>query len=80
MPSYVLLHRHDPLECPVVFAAWKGFDSPLRRRPVASSCGSGDHRLWWTVEALDPAAALGHLPPYVAARTEATEVREVIVP
>ena len=76
----MLSHRHDPGECRVVFAAWKGFDSPLRGRETTGSCDRGGHALWWTVEAADADAALGHLPPYVAARTEASEVSAVRVP
>jgi hypothetical protein len=33
--------------------------------------------LWWTVEATDRVGALTQLPPYVAERTVADEVREV---
>jgi hypothetical protein len=33
--------------------------------------------MWWTVEAVDSAAALSQLPPYVAERTVTDEVREV---
>jgi hypothetical protein len=36
--------------------------------------------MWWTVEALDRMAALAQLPPYVATRTVADEVREVRIP
>jgi hypothetical protein len=32
--------------------------------------------MWWTVEAADSVAALTQLPPYVAERTVADEVRE----
>ena len=31
VPRYLLQHRHEPHECGVVFAAFKGHDSPLRR-------------------------------------------------
>ena len=80
MPIYQLYHRHAAEECPVAFAAWKGFNSPLRWQPVLSSCTTGGHQLWWTVEASDPAAALALLPAYVAARTEVAEVGEIPVP
>ncbi len=66
----MLSHRHAPEECRVAFAAWKGFESPLRGRETIGSCRHGGHALWWTVEAPDEAAALAQLPPYVAARTE----------
>ena len=36
--------------------------------------------MWWTVKALDRSAALAQLPPYVATRTFADEVREVQIP
>jgi hypothetical protein len=80
MPHYYLHHRHDPEECAAAFAAWRGFDSPLRRRPVATTCLSGGHRLFWRVEAADRSAASSLLPPFVAARTEIVEVRDVEVP
>jgi hypothetical protein len=41
MAIFLLEHRHEAAECAVVFAAWKGFDSPLRRQPVLCSCRSG---------------------------------------
>ncbi len=77
---YLLLHRHAAAECPVVFAAWKGFRSPLRHHIAQSSCLTGGHYLWWTVEASDQASASALLPDYVAARTEVIEAREVLVP
>jgi hypothetical protein len=36
--------------------------------------------MWWTVEAADGSAALAQLPPFVATRTVADEVREVRIP
>jgi hypothetical protein len=36
--------------------------------------------MWWTVEARDHIDALAQLPPYVATRTVADEVREVQIP
>ena len=36
--------------------------------------------MWWMVEACDCTAALAQLPPYVATRTFAHEVREVRIP
>jgi hypothetical protein len=41
---------------------------------------SGGHRVWWTVEAPDTAAALAQLPAFVAKRTVVDEVREVPIP
>jgi hypothetical protein len=80
MPRYVLYHRHEPHECGVVFASFKGHKSPLRRKPTLASCRSGEHALWWTVEAVSEDEALGLLPYYVAERTTATSVREVDIP
>ena len=77
---FVLSHRHEPGECRSAFAAWKGFDSPLRGRPTIVSCFGGGHRAWWQVEASDPEGALAQLPPFVAERTVAEPVREVHVP
>jgi len=80
MPYFLLHHRHQPHECPIVFAAWKGFDSPLRYRPVPSSCLVGGHDLWWQVQATDRSEALALLPRFVAARTNPIQIREVQIP
>ncbi len=80
VPVFILSHRHEAQECSVAFAAWKGFDSSLRHANALGSCASGGHRLWWTVEARDEREALGHLPPFVAERTEVAEVGEVPIP
>jgi hypothetical protein len=76
----MLSHRHDPAECRVVFAAWRGFESPLRHLPTLASCAEGGHAMWWTVDAEHAEGALSQLPPYVAERTEATKVSEVQIP
>lgn len=80
MPFFLLHHRHLPRECGAAFAAWKGFPSSLRHRPAASTCLMGGHAIWWRVEAADAPTARALLPPYVAARTLITEVREVRIP
>jgi hypothetical protein len=80
MVKYVLHHRHEAPECGVVFASFKGHESPLRHRPTLASCMSGDHAIWWTVEAASEQEALGLLPFYVAERTVATRVSEVRIP
>ena len=80
MATYLLCHRHGPAECRVAFAAWKGFESPLRAQGVLSSCRNGHHALWWTVKAAHAEAALALLPPYVARRTDAVEVANVPIP
>jgi len=80
MSRFLLHHSHDPSECAVVFAAWRGFASPLRGRAALGSCFFGDHQLWWQVEANSERDALDHLPWYVAERTTAIRVREVAIP
>ena len=62
MPSFLLHHSHDAHECAAAFAAWQGFDSPLRHRRAPSTCLAGGHALWWRVEASDRRAALELLP------------------
>ena len=80
MGTFVLSHRHRPQECRIAIAAWRGFDSPLRGGDPLGSCISGGHGMWWIVQASDGQAALAQLPPYVAERTIAEEVREVPLP
>ena len=80
MSRYLLHHHHEPHECGVVFASFKGHESPLRRRPTYASCRSGGHAIWWTVEAPTEEDALRLLPFYVAERTTATRVCEVEIP
>jgi hypothetical protein len=80
MATFLLCHTHQAGECRFAYAAWKGFDSPLRHRPALGTCANGGHRLWWRVEAHDSGAALAQLPGFVADRTEAVEVGEVPIP
>ena len=80
MSRFLLHNRHEPSECGVTYAAFKGHASPLRRRQTASSCRSGGHEIWWLVDAEDAAAALALLPSYVAARCTVTPVRDVLIP
>ncbi len=80
MPRYLLHHNHEPFECGAAFAAWKGFDSPLRGAAAVSSCLEGGHAIWWDVEATDIPAALELLPPYVADRTTVAPVSDVSIP
>jgi hypothetical protein len=83
MSRYLLHHRHQPHECGVVFAAFKGHDSPLRRQLTLASCaanGHAVHAIWWTVDAATAEDALRLLPFYVAERTTATRVTEVDIP
>jgi hypothetical protein len=80
MPRYVLHHRHESDECGVVFASFKGQNSPLRHQATLASCRSGGHAIWWTVEAASEAEALALLPFYVAERTTAASVSAVDIP
>jgi hypothetical protein len=80
MFCYVLEHHHEPRECGVVFASFKGHPSPLRHRTTLASCRSGGHAIWWTVEADSEDDALALLPSYVAARTTVARVSEVEIP
>jgi hypothetical protein len=80
MALYLLQHRHQATECATAFAAWKGFDSPLRETAAWCSCLTGGHQLWFMVEASDDTTALGQLPRYLAVRTEAVRVAEVSIP
>lgn len=80
MGRYLLQHRHTSDECGVVFASFKGHESPLRHRETLASCRSGGHAIWWTVDAESEQNALRLLPPYVAERTTVTSVSEVQIP
>jgi hypothetical protein len=80
MAHYLLHHHHEPHECGVVFASFRGHESRLRHRPTLASCRSGGHAIWWTVESATAKDALQLLPPYVAKRTTATSVSEVDIP
>jgi hypothetical protein len=77
---YILQHRHEAHECGVVFASFRGHNSPLRRQSALASCRSGGHTVWWTVEAASEAEALALLPFYVAERTTAASVSAVEIP
>ncbi len=80
MSPYLLHHRHEPDECGVVFASFKGHESPLRHHVTLASCRSGGHEIWWTVEAVSEEDLLSLLPFYVAERTTVTHVTEVRIP
>jgi hypothetical protein len=80
VPRYLLHHRHEAHECGVVYIAFKGHHSPLRRQATVSSCRSGRHEIWWTVDATSERAALALLPSYIAQRTTAAEVSDVQIP
>jgi hypothetical protein len=80
MATFVLKHCHAPQECRTAYAAWSGFDSPLRQQPTLASCAGGGHEIYWAVSATDERAALAQLPDWLAERTQATEVRKVPIP
>ncbi|HET6617754.1 MAG TPA: hypothetical protein VFH69_08095 [Gemmatimonadota bacterium] len=80
MNRYLLYHRHTPDECGVVFASFKGHESPLRHRETLASCRSGGHEIWWTVDAESERGALELLPSYVARGSTITHVSEVRIP
>ena len=77
---YLLHHRHGAEECGVAFASFKGLRSPLRHKATVASCRSGEHAIWWLVDAASPEEALALLPFFVAERSTAVEVREVTIP
>ena len=80
MTRYLLHHRHTPDECGVVFASFKGHQSPLRHRATLASCRSGDHEIWWTVDAESEQDARRRLPFFVSPRTTTKHVSEVRIP
>jgi hypothetical protein len=80
MSRYLLQHRHEPQKCGVVFASFKGHESPLRHQATLGSCRSGGHAIWWTVEADSEEDALRLLPSYVAKRTTVARVSKVEIP
>jgi hypothetical protein len=86
--TFFLIHRHTPAECSISYAAWNGFDSPLRGRTVQSTCARhevGDparglgHEVFLSDRARDADSAMAQLPPYVRERTRAREVTEVMI-
>jgi hypothetical protein len=80
MTRYLIHHRHAAHECGVAFASFRGHESSLRHRAALSSCVSGGHAIWWTVDAATEADALALLPFFVAERATATAVTEVAIP
>ena len=80
MPRYMVHHRHEPRECGIAFAAFKGHESPLRHRAALASCLAGGHAIWWAVEAAGEDDALRQLPFFVAQRSTIAQVSEVVIP
>ena len=80
MSRYLLHHRHEPLECGVVFASFKGHESPLRRRADARLVQLRRSRDLVDGRGRAEQDALALLPFYVAERTTAIQVSEVQIP
>ena len=80
MSRYLLHHRHAPHECGIVFASFRGLESPLRHQLTVASCRSGGHEIWWTVDATSEDEALHLVPFFVAERTSVARVSEVQIP
>jgi hypothetical protein len=80
MPRYMVHHRHEPRECGIAFAAFKGHAGPLRHRVALASCATGGHAIWWTVEAPSEQDALRQLPYFVARRSTIAQVSDVVIP
>lgn len=80
MPRYMVEHSHEAHTCQIAYAAWSGYESPLRHKHTVASCAIGGHRIFWLIEAGDAEAALRQLPEWLAERTVASEVSEVMIP
>jgi hypothetical protein len=80
MPRYLIHHRHEPAECGVVFASFRGHDTPLRHQSALASCAFGGHAIWWVVHASTSEEALDLLPFFAAQRATAVRVGEVDIP
>jgi hypothetical protein len=80
IPRFLLHHHHAPDDCGAAFAAFRGHASPLRHAGATASCLHGGHDVWWTVEAAGTDEALALLPRFVAERTTATRVDDVVIP
>lgn len=79
--AFFLIHsRHQEAECPATYAAWRGFESPLRRSAPYATCLWGGHEVWWETEAESQAAALRQLPTFVAERSRAIRVMKASLP
>ena len=80
MSRFLVHHRHEPHECGIAFASFKGHESSLRHRAALASCLTGGHAIWWTVDAAEERDALRQLPFFVAKRSTVTRVRDVVIP
>jgi hypothetical protein len=80
MPRFLIHHRHEPGECGVVFASFRGHESPLRHQQALASCQFGGHQIWWVVHASTSEEALDLLPFFAAQRATAMRVGDVDIP
>jgi hypothetical protein len=80
VPCFLVHHRHEPHQCGIAFAAFKGHDSPLRHHAALASCPTGGHAIWWAVEAPSEDDALRQLPFFIARRSTVTRVSQVVIP
>jgi hypothetical protein len=80
MARYLLHHRHNQEDCGIVYASFRGCESPLRHRATIASCDFGGHEIWWTVDATSEQEALLQLPRYAAERTTIARISEVQIP
>ena len=80
MPCFLVHHRHEPHQCGIAFAAFKGHESRLRHRAALASCIAGGHAIWWAVEASSEDDALRQFPFFIAQRSTVTPVTDVFIP
>lgn len=80
MARFLIHHCHEPHECGIAYASFKGSGSALRHRPTLASCEFGRHEIWWTVDAPDEPEARRQLPFFVAQRSTVTRVADVVIP
>src|SRR5688500_17006319 len=66
---YLVVNHHSEAECAATIAAWRRFESALRRSVPISGCSRNDHRIWWRVDTRNQDEALAMLPSFVASRT-----------
>jgi hypothetical protein len=80
MVLHPLHHRHQPSECGIVFASFKGNQSPLCHTATLAPCPSGGYEIRWTVQAEAAADSVRLLPFYIAQRTTITRVSDIEIP
>ena len=65
MPRYLLHHHHEPNECGVVFAAFRGFGARFATAGAGLLRFGGHSIWWWTVESPSQETALALLPRHL---------------